>query len=128
MRGVSGAGAINLTYAPHMIVGAIKLGYFRLWLLLPQCTNQIEQAVDVDDVCMLFTGLSLPELQFQRLGCGGIGVDADTVWNEDNSPQATRMAVGGVIELASRVYESQLKNGIAIVRPPGHHSEAGQAM
>ena len=87
-----------------------------------------EQGVDVDDVCVVFTGLSLPELQFQRLGCGGIGVDADTVWNEDNSPQATRMAVGGVIELASRVYESQLKNGIAIVRPPGHHSEAGQAM
>ena len=77
---------------------------------------------------MCFIGLTLPELRFQRLNCGGIGVDADTVWNEDCSPQATRMAVGSVIELASRVYESQLKNGIAIVRPPGHHSESGQAM
>ncbi|KAF6026097.1 HDAC4 [Bugula neritina] len=57
-------------------------------------------------------GLTMPELQFQRLSCGGIA----------------RMAVGGVIELSSRVYESQLKNGIAIVRPPGHHSESGQAM
>ncbi|XP_067931188.1 histone deacetylase 5-like isoform X2 [Watersipora subatra] len=73
-------------------------------------------------------GLTLPELRFQRLTCGGIGVDADTVWNEDCSPLATRMAVGSVIELSSRVYESQLKNGIAIVRPPGHHSESGQAM
>lgn len=77
---------------------------------------------------MVCLGLTLPGLQFQRLNCGGIGVDADTVWNEDFSPLATRIAVGSVIELSSRVYESQLKNGIAIVRPPGHHSESGQAM
>lgn len=73
-------------------------------------------------------GLTLPDVAFQRLPCGGVGVDADTVWNEDHSHHATRIAVGSVIELSSAVYEKQLKNGFAVVRPPGHHSESGQAM
>lgn len=76
----------------------------------------------------LLSGLNLPDIQFQRLPCGGVGVDADTVWNEEYSHQAIRIAVGSVVELSAHVYERHVKNGMAIVRPPGHHSESGQAM
>ncbi|KAJ1101169.1 hypothetical protein NDU88_006241, partial [Pleurodeles waltl] len=38
------------------------------------------------------------------------------------------MAVGCVIELASKVASGELKNGFAVVRPPGHHAEASTAM
>ncbi|XP_034045428.1 histone deacetylase 5 isoform X2 [Thalassophryne amazonica] len=62
------------------------------------------------------------------LPCGGIGVDSDTVWNEMHSSAAVRMAVGSVIELAFRVAAGELKNGFAIVRPPGHHAEESTAM
>ena len=37
-------------------------------------------------------------------------------------------AAGCVIELAFKVASGDLKNGFAIVRPPGHHAEAHQAM
>uniref|UniRef100_A0A9L0JL20 Histone deacetylase n=1 Tax=Equus asinus TaxID=9793 RepID=A0A9L0JL20_EQUAS len=65
---------------------------------------------------------------FSSLPCGGIGVDSDTIWNELHSSGAARMAVGCVIELASRVASGELKNGFAVVRPPGHHAEESTAM
>uniref|UniRef100_A0A8C1FYE1 Histone deacetylase n=1 Tax=Cyprinus carpio carpio TaxID=630221 RepID=A0A8C1FYE1_CYPCA len=58
---------------------------------------------------------------FVRLPCGGIGVDSDTVWNEVHSSSAARLAVGSVVELVFKVASGELKNGFAVVRPPGHH-------
>uniref|UniRef100_A0A8C8GZJ1 Histone deacetylase n=1 Tax=Oncorhynchus tshawytscha TaxID=74940 RepID=A0A8C8GZJ1_ONCTS len=57
-----------------------------------------------------------------------ICVDSDTVWNEMHSSGAVRMAVGCVIELAFKVAAGELKNGFAVVRPPGHHAEESTAM
>ncbi|KAM5272051.1 histone deacetylase 9 isoform 4-T4 [Ctenodactylus gundi] len=65
---------------------------------------------------------------FSSLPCGGLGVDSDTIWNELHSSGAARMAVGCVIELASKVASGELKNGFAVVRPPGHHAEESAAM
>uniref|UniRef100_A0A670J331 Histone deacetylase n=1 Tax=Podarcis muralis TaxID=64176 RepID=A0A670J331_PODMU len=62
------------------------------------------------------------------LPCGGIGVDIDTVWNEMHSSSAVRMAVGCLVELAFKVASGELKNGFAIIRPPGHHAEESTAM
>lgn len=66
--------------------------------------------------------------RFCALTCGGVGVDSDTFWNDVHTPQAARMAAGSVTELALRVGAGELKNGFALVRPPGHHAEAQQAM
>ncbi|GAB1297390.1 Histone deacetylase [Apodemus speciosus] len=47
---------------------------------------------------------------FSSLPCGGLGVDSDTIWNELHSSGAARMAVGCVIELASKVASGELKD------------------
>ncbi|KAK5890725.1 hypothetical protein CesoFtcFv8_014217 [Champsocephalus esox] len=60
---------------------------------------------------------------FVRLPCGGVGVDNDTIWNEVHSSSAARLAVGSVVELVFKVASGELKNGFAVVRPPGHHAE-----
>uniref|UniRef100_A0A8C2H2W6 Histone deacetylase n=1 Tax=Cyprinus carpio TaxID=7962 RepID=A0A8C2H2W6_CYPCA len=65
---------------------------------------------------------------FVRLPCGGIGVDSDTVWNEVHSSSAARLAVGSVVELVFKVASGELKNGFAVVRPPGHHAEESTPM
>ncbi|XP_034282097.1 histone deacetylase 4 isoform X7 [Pantherophis guttatus] len=65
---------------------------------------------------------------FVRLPCGGIGVDNDTIWNEVHSFSAARLAVGCVIELVFKVAAGELKNGFAVVRPPGHHAEESTPM
>ncbi|XP_042328007.1 histone deacetylase 9 [Sceloporus undulatus] len=70
----------------------------------------------------------VPQKLFSLLPCGGLGVDSDTIWNELHSSGAARMAVGCVIELASKVASGELKNGFAVVRPPGHHAEESTAM
>ncbi|KPP79503.1 histone deacetylase 4-like [Scleropages formosus] len=65
---------------------------------------------------------------FVRLPCGGIGVDSDTIWNEVHSSGAARLAVGCVVELVFKVASGELKNGFAVVRPPGHHAEESTPM
>ncbi|XP_033619032.1 histone deacetylase 5 [Fukomys damarensis] len=70
----------------------------------------------------------LSQKMYAVLPCGGIGVDSDTVWNEMHSSSAARMAVGCLLELAFKVAAGELKNGFAIIRPPGHHAEQSTAM
>lgn len=71
---------------------------------------------------------TLPITTFVRLHCGGIGVDSDTTWNEIYTAPAARMAVGCTVDLAFRTWTGDIRNGFAIVRPPGHHAEPQQAM
>ncbi|XP_075033357.1 histone deacetylase 5 isoform X7 [Mixophyes fleayi] len=70
----------------------------------------------------------LSQKMYSVLPCGGIGVDSDTVWNELYSPAAVRTAVGSLLELAVQVASGELKNGFAVIRPPGHHAEESVAM
>ena len=46
----------------------------------------------------------------------------------DQSYEAALFAAGGLLELIKAVMEGRLPNGIALVRPPGHHAERNQAM
>lgn len=61
----------------------------------------------------------LPIEGLTQLECGGQGADIDTAWNEELTPDVARLAVGCVIESASRVASGKLSNAFAIVRPPG---------
>ncbi|KAM5179938.1 histone deacetylase 7 isoform 5-T5 [Mantella aurantiaca] len=70
----------------------------------------------------------LAQRMFVMLPCGGLGVDSDTIWNELHSSNAARWAAGSVIELAFKVVTKELKNGFALVRPPGHHADPSTAM
>ncbi|BGP49310.1 Histone deacetylase hda1 [Rhodotorula kratochvilovae] len=45
-----------------------------------------------------------------------------------DSAFCARLSCGGVIEMARAVAEGQIRNGFAIVRPPGHHAEPEEAM
>ncbi|KAM4796344.1 histone deacetylase 7 [Rhinophrynus dorsalis] len=70
----------------------------------------------------------LSQRVFVMLSCGGLGVDMDTIWNELHSSNAARWAAGSVIDLAFKVATRELKNGFALVRPPGHHADPTTAM
>ncbi|VUZ43661.1 unnamed protein product [Hymenolepis diminuta] len=61
------------------------------------------------------------------LRCGGVGVDSDTVWNPGTTSTSARLAVGQVLCLAHNLACGRLRNGFAIVHPPGHHAEPDQA-
>lgn len=42
--------------------------------------------------------------------------------------ETARLAAGGTIEAAEAVRRGEVRNAFALVRPPGHHAEAGRAM
>jgi len=44
------------------------------------------------------------------------------------SARAAKLAAGSLVDLASAVAAGRLSNGLALLRPPGHHAEADRAM
>ena len=54
-------------------------------------------------------------------------LDPDTR-TSPGSWDAARLAAGGLIDLCDAVLAGQVRNGIALVRPPGHHAERDHAM
>ena len=58
---------------------------------------------------------------------GGGYFDPDT-YSNTHSFKAAATAVGGSIELVKAVLENRLKNGFALLRPPGHHALSNRAM
>ncbi|HEY2796434.1 MAG TPA: histone deacetylase [Thermoanaerobaculia bacterium] len=54
-------------------------------------------------------------------------LDPDTYACRD-SAKAALLAAGGLVDLALAVAEGRLENGLALLRPPGHHAEADRAM
>ncbi|HEY6437133.1 MAG TPA: histone deacetylase [Ignavibacteriaceae bacterium] len=58
---------------------------------------------------------------------GGGYLDPDTYANKD-SYSAAAMAVGSSIDLVKSVINEELKNGFALLRPPGHHALANRSM
>jgi len=58
---------------------------------------------------------------------GGGYLDPDTYTNQFTYDAAI-LAAGGLIELTDSVLKGKLKNGFALVRPPGHHSLSGRGM
>jgi len=58
---------------------------------------------------------------------GGGYLDPDTYANK-NSFSAAATAVGSSIDLTLAIIKSELKNGFALVRPPGHHALSNKSM
>ncbi len=54
-------------------------------------------------------------------------LDADTYFGPSSYDVAT-LAAGGSLDLARRVLSGEVTRGMAAVRPPGHHAEAGRSM
>ncbi|MEP7132162.1 MAG: histone deacetylase, partial [Acidobacteriota bacterium] len=54
-------------------------------------------------------------------------LDPDT-YASAASALAARLAAGALVDLTLAVLRGELRNGLALVRPPGHHAEADRAM
>ncbi|XP_044067176.1 histone deacetylase 6 isoform X2 [Siniperca chuatsi] len=51
----------------------------------------------------------------------------DSVYLHPESFQVCVSAVGSVLQLVDRVMTSELRNGFAVIRPPGHHAQCNEA-
>jgi acetoin utilization deacetylase AcuC-like enzyme len=62
----------------------------------------------------------------RRRGDAGY-LDPDT-YIAPRSVEAARLAVGGAVALVDKLIDTDVTRGVALLRPPGHHARAGQAM
>ncbi|XP_037535156.1 histone deacetylase 7 [Nematolebias whitei] len=97
------------------------------WIRSRKATREELQSVHSENHVLMF-GNKLDNRRlaghriFVELPCGGVGVDVDTVWNDQHTAVASQIAAGCVTDLALKVAQRELKNGFAVVRPPGHHA------
>ena len=56
-----------------------------------------------------------------------VSLDPDTQ-TTPLSYQAAKLAAGGLFSLVDNIFDGTVKNGFALVRPPGHHAERDRAM
>jgi len=47
----------------------------------------------------------------------------DSIYLNKKSGEAARLSAGSTVEIVNQVVEGKLRNGVAVVRPPGHHAE-----
>ena len=52
----------------------------------------------------------------------------NSVFINADSAKAASLAAGGLVELVKAVVTGKASNGLAVIRPPGHHAEAHAAM
>eukprot|EP01134_Creolimax_fragrantissima_P003468 CFRG3468T1 len=73
-------------------------------------------------------GMKLEPGELEVMECGGPGVACDTVYNKEMSPVSAFLAAGCLLEMVQKVLSRDLRNGFAVIRPPGHHAEAKEAL
>jgi histone deacetylase 6 len=95
-------------------------GLFTACERVPAREASDDELLAIHDAALLATVAATARLEFVQL-------DPDT-YTCAASAHAARMAAGGLVDLAIRVGSGELANGIALVRPPGHHAEADRAM
>ena len=67
------------------------------------------------------------EAMAETAGKAASMVDSDT-YTSPLSFETARLAAGSCIEIVDAVLDGRIRNGIALVRPPGHHAESHRAM
>uniref|UniRef100_A0AAX7TMR2 Protein deacetylase HDAC6 n=1 Tax=Astatotilapia calliptera TaxID=8154 RepID=A0AAX7TMR2_ASTCA len=86
--------------------------------LLPLCIR-VEVRKHYVDLIKSTQTMTLAELQT-------LSNKYDSIYLHPESFQVSVTAVGAVLQLVDRVMTSELKNGFAIIRPPGHHAQANE--
>lgn len=79
------------------------------------------------DLARVHSGTMLRQLAQAGAAGRDIWLDGDTYLNPHSWPAALR-AAGGTIQLVETVLAGTAANGLALVRPPGHHATPDRAM
>jgi acetoin utilization deacetylase AcuC-like enzyme len=93
--------------------------------LLARVTRVTPVPATDEDLARVHTPAHIAAVE-QTAGRDG-NFDGDTYFSA-GSAAAARLAAGGTVDLVRRIYRGELANGVALVRPPGHHAEAAAAM
>ncbi len=94
--------------------------------LMPKLTLIRPRAATTKEIALVHEKQYISHLQ-EVAAKGGGWLDSDTVMSPDSYQVAT-YAAGGVIMATEAVINREVVSAFALVRPPGHHATAQQAM
>lgn len=84
------------------------------------------RSASADEICLIHDARYY-EMVAQTAGKPYSQLDPDTSTSPKSYEAACR-AVGGILDLVDAIMKGEIDNGIALVRPPGHHAEQDRAM
>jgi len=102
------------------------ISYLEKTGLTSQLTLIEPRPATVEEIALVHQQGYIKEIE-ETAAKGGGWLDPDTVMSPE-SYKAALYAVGGVIRAVEAVMVGEVANAFALVRPPGHHATAGQAM
>jgi len=95
-------------------------------LRIPSREARRHEVESVHDAALWDTFESIVQLPVEQLKAYSQDLEArSSLYLNPHSTFCARLACGSVIETCSAVAAGRVRNGIAIVRPPGHHAEPG---
>jgi acetoin utilization deacetylase AcuC-like enzyme len=85
------------------------------------------QPASIEAIERVHTRFYLDQIRTHARGGDPFAYDRDTYLMAETLGSAV-LAAGGCIQLAEAIVSGVVKRGFALVRPPGHHAEAGRGM
>ncbi|KAI7875704.1 hypothetical protein K492DRAFT_173140 [Lichtheimia hyalospora FSU 10163] len=69
-----------------------------------------------------------PSTSKSKMICGQPGIAGDTTFHPRFSNISARVAAGALINMTDAIVQGRVRNGFAVIRPPGHHAQDDIAM
>jgi len=85
------------------------------------------RSATMQELLAIHSSFYLDQLRIHCAGKSQFAYDKDTYLMEDSFYTAG-LAVGGCLTLADALLADEIDYGFALIRPPGHHAEAGRGM
>ena len=91
------------------------------------CLFYQARTATIEEIEAVHSRFYLEQIRAHQTRSEPYSYDRDTYLME-HSLATAELAVGGCLELADQIMVGGLDHGFAMVRPPGHHAEAGRGM
>lgn len=105
----------------HSLYDEIKKDFAGSFSIFPP------RSATLDDITSVHSFFYLEQLWEHIKKSDPFSYDRDTYLMEESFVTA-QLAAGGCLEMADNIMAGELKQGFALIRPPGHHAEPGRGM
>ncbi|XP_062975530.1 histone deacetylase 6 isoform X2 [Elgaria multicarinata webbii] len=97
------------------------------WDLLERCVLVTAQEISEEEILLAHSQEYLDLMKsteaMSEAELKSLSDTYDSVYLHPNSYHCACLAAGSVLQLVEKVWSGELRNGLAVVRPPGHHAQ-----